>query len=137
MFAQIIPGPMLRYALLGDAVASGTTGVLLLGGANFLTQFLGMPVMFMRAIGAFLVVYALFVALVGTRSAPAKGAVWAIIGANTLWVIKSVLVLLGGWLEPTLLGTAFVIAQAVVVGAFAEAQFVGLRRSERPVPHLA
>ena len=42
----------------------------------------------------------------------------------------SIGLLVSGWVAPTALGYAFVIAQAIVVGVFAELQFVGLRRSE-------
>ena len=38
------------------------------------------------------------------------------------------MLLLSGWIEPTGLGYAFVIFQAVVVGVFAELQVMGLRR---------
>jgi hypothetical protein len=34
------------------------------------------------------------------------------------------------FVAPTLLGYAFVIAQAIVVGVFAELQFIGLRRHD-------
>ena len=46
-----------------------------------------------------------------------------------LWVAGSVGLLLGGFVAPTVLGYAFVIFQAVVVGVFAELQVMGLRRS--------
>ena len=39
-------------------------------------------------------------------------------------------VVLFGFVAPTLLGYAFVIAQAIVVGVFAELQFIGLRRQD-------
>jgi hypothetical protein len=45
-----------------------------------------------------------------------------------LWVAGSIGLLVSGWVAPTMLGTAFVTAQAVVVGVLAELQFVGLRR---------
>ena len=35
-----------------------------------------------------------------------------------------------GWIAPTVIGYAFIVFQAVVVGAFAELQYVGLRRTE-------
>jgi hypothetical protein len=56
--------------------------------------------------------------------------VQAIIALNVLWVAGSIGLLVSGWVAPTALGYAFVIAQAIVVGVFAELQFVGLRRSE-------
>ena len=56
-------------------------------------------------------------------------AVKAIIALNVLWVLGSVGLLVSGWVAPTVLGYAFVIVQAIVVGVFAELQFIGLRRT--------
>jgi hypothetical protein len=120
----------LRYALLADAVASGATGLLMIAGAGLLEGLLGLPTALMREAGLVLVPYVAFVAYVGTREAISRPAVQAIIAMNVLWVVGSVLVLVGGFVSPTVLGYAFVIAQAVVVGVFAELQFIGLRRSQ-------
>jgi len=120
----------LRYALLADAVASGATGLLLIAGADLLTGLLGLPVALMREAGLLLVPYVALVAFVGTREAISRPAVQAIIALNLLWVVGSMGLLMGGWVAPTALGTAFVIAQAVAVGVFAELQFIGLRRQD-------
>ena len=120
----------LRYALLADAVASGATGLLMIAGAGLLEGLLGLPTALMREAGLVLVPYVAFVAWVGTREAISRPAVQAIIAMNVLWVVGSVLVLVGGFVAPTVLGYAFVIAQAVVVGVFAELQFIGLRRQD-------
>ena len=118
----------LRYALLADAVASGATGLLMIAGADALTGLLGLPVALMREAGLVLVPYVALVAFVGTRATIARGAVQAIIALNVLWVLGSVAVLLAAPIAPTALGYAFVIAQAVAVGVFAELQVIGLRR---------
>jgi hypothetical protein len=120
----------LRYALLADAVASGATGLLLIAGADLLTGLLGLPVALMREAGLLLVPYVALVAFVGTRETISRPAVHAIIVLNVLWVAASIGLLMGGSVAPTALGTAFVIAQAVAVGVFAELQFVGLRRTQ-------
>ncbi|CAN1517677.1 hypothetical protein MCEMSEM23_00983 [Rhabdaerophilaceae bacterium] len=134
MATSFQPSPFLRYALVGDALASGATGLLLLGGAGFLTGLLGMPESLMRYAGLFLLPCAAAVAFVGTRETVSTGVIWAIIAVNALWVVESILLLLSGWVSPTLLGTAFVIAQALVVAAFAEAQFIGLHKSRSDMP---
>jgi hypothetical protein len=79
--------------------------------------------------GLVLVPYVAFVAWVGTRETISRPAVQAIIAMNVLWVIGSAVVLFA-FVAPTLLGYAFVIAQAIVVGVFAELQFIGLRRHD-------
>jgi len=136
--SKIHLSPFLRYAFLGDAVASGAMGLLTLGGAGLLAAPLGLPEMLLRMTGLILVPYAAAVAWLGTHPVGSRWAVWAVIAANVMWVVDSAILLLAGWVSPTSLGTAFVILQAVVVAGFAEAQFVGIRRAERTMtPALA
>jgi hypothetical protein len=120
----------LRLALLADAVASGATGLMMIAGAELLTGLLGLPVALMREAGLLLVPYVALVAFVGTRQAISHGAVRAIIALNVAWVAGSIGLLMSGIVAPTVLGYAFVIFQAVVVGVFAELQFIGLRRAQ-------
>jgi hypothetical protein len=119
---------LLRYALLADAIASGATGLLLIAGAGLLEGLLGLPAALMREAGLVLVPYVAFVAWVGTREAISRPAVQAVIAMNLLWVVGSVV--LFAFVAPNLLGYAFVIAQAIVVGLFAELQIIGLRRQQ-------
>lgn len=118
----------LRRALLIDAAASGATAVLLVAGAGLLDGLLGLPVALMREAGLILIPYVAFVAWVGTRETLSRGAVWTIIAANALWAVASFVVVFSGWVAPTALGYAFVIAQAVVVALLGELQYVGLKR---------
>jgi len=119
----------LRTVLLADAIASGATGLLMIAGAGLLDGLLGLPVALMREAGIVLIPYVAFVAWVGTREAISGSAVQAIIALNVLWVAASIGLMVSGWVAPTMLGTAFVIAQGAVVAVLAELQFVGLRRS--------
>jgi hypothetical protein len=131
MSSSFQPSTFLRYALIGDAVASGATGLLLTAGAGLLSGLLGLPQDLLFHAGLFLLPYAAAVAFIGTREAARRTAVWGVILLNGLWVIKSIALLLTGWVSPTTLGTAFVVAQAVVVLGFAEAQYIALRRTPR------
>jgi hypothetical protein len=124
-----LPANILRLSLIADAVASGATAVLLLAGASLLAGLLGLPADLMRYAGLALVPFVALVAFVGTRRDIPRGAVAAIIVLNFGWVIGSVALLVSGWVLPTLIGYAFVLAQAVAVGVFAELQWIGLRRS--------
>ncbi|WP_437627775.1 hypothetical protein [Sorangium sp. So ce1151] len=119
----------LRRALLADAIVSGATGLLMLAGAAPLAGFVGLPESLLRWSGASLLPFAAIVAWLGTRERPARAAVAGVVIANALWVIDSVLLLALGWVDPTALGYAFVLAQALVVALFAEAQALGLRRA--------
>ena len=133
MSMPLHPTRFLRLALLGDAIASGATGLLLAGGAAYLTNILGLPEPLMRNAGFFLLLYAAFVGYVGTRARLSTGMVWMIIIANTIWAVESIVLLVGGWVSPTMLGASFIVAQALVVAGFAEAQWLGLRKSNTRV----
>jgi hypothetical protein len=118
----------LRRVLLLDALASGATAVLLLVGAGYLDRFLGLPAGLLRGAGLILIPFVLFVGYVGLRDSHVRGAVWSIVAANVAWVAASLLLLVSGFVAPSILGYAFVIAQALAVGVLAELQVIGLRR---------
>jgi hypothetical protein len=128
--------PLLRLALLGDAAASGATGLLLAAAAAPLSGLLGLPEGLLLVAGLVLLPYAAAVAWLGSRAAPSRGLVRAVVAVNLVWVADSLLLLAFGpafaGLAPTALGVAFVLAQAAVVAGFAAAQWVALRRAEAP-----
>jgi hypothetical protein len=128
--STIHPSPFLRKSLMLDAVATGATALMLIAGAGLLEGLLGLPVALMREAGLILVPFVAFAAWVGTREAVSRGAVQAIIAANALWVAASIGLLVSGWVAPTALGYAFVIAQAAIVALFAELQYAGLKRPQ-------
>jgi len=121
----------LRLILLADAAASGATAALLVAGAGLLESLLGLPVGLMREAGLLLIPYVVLVVFVASRPSVAVAAVNAIITINAVWTAASVLLLASGFVSPTLLGVAFVLAQAVAVGAFAVMQYVCLRQAAR------
>lgn len=120
--------PFLRRVLLADAIVSGATGLLLFLGATLLAEMLQLPASLLRPAGLFLLPYGALVAFIATRDTPPRTAVWAIIVANALWALDSLVLLVSGWVAPNGVGYAFVIAQAIIVAAFAETQYLGLRQ---------
>lgn len=120
--------PFLRLVLLGDAIASGATGLLMFAGAAPLAGLLELPEVVLRGAGLVLLPYAVAVAIIGLRRTAPRFALWAIIAINALWVVESFALLASGWIAPNSLGTAFVVFQAIVVAGFAAAQAIGLRR---------
>ena len=76
--------------------------------------------------------FALLVWLAARSEHPSRSAVLAIIVVNAFWVVDSFVLLASGWVAPNGLGIAFVVAQAIAVGALAGAQAIGLRGSRRP-----
>jgi hypothetical protein len=120
---------LLRYALTADAVASGAMALLMIAAAAPLSGLLGLPQQLLTIAGLILVPWTAMVAYLATRAEPNPGGVWAVILINLAWVAASAFILFGGVVSPTLLGFAFVVAQAIAVLAFADFQFFGLRNT--------
>jgi hypothetical protein len=127
----------LRRALLADAVISGATGVLLVAAAGLADELLGLPASLLRFAGLALFPFVAVVFWLAARETPPQAGVVAVIAANILWAACSILLLFTGWIAPTGLGVAFVVAQALVVAVFAELQITGLRRPSASVGALA
>ena len=118
---------LLRNALVADAVITGATGLAMFLGAGLLASLFGLPDVLLRYAGLSLIPFAAFVAVMAARDRVSRPAVLAIIIANALWVVDSLLLLLTGWVQPSLLGYIFVIGQAAIVAGFAEVQHMGLK----------
>ena len=127
---MINPSVFLRRAIQGDAIITGAMAVLLAAAAGLLGPLLNLPESFLREVGIFLIVYAALVGFLGSREEMPKLAVWAVIAANAIWTVDSIALLFTIWVQPNLLGQAFVIAQAASVAVIAELQYMGLKRSE-------
>ena len=125
---------LLRFALLADAAATAATGLLLVVASGALEALLGIPATLLRYAGLVFLPYAAFVGYLGTRPRVARGVIWAVIAANAAWAIDSALLLAWGWIEPTMLGYVFIIAQALIVAGLAEFQYLGLRQSSAAGP---
>jgi hypothetical protein len=126
---MINPSLFLRRAILADAIFSGASALLLSVGATELGPLLGLPEALLRETGLFLIAYAALVGWLGTRPSMPKALVVVVITGNAAWTLASIGLLFSGAVTPNLLGEAFVAAQAIAVGALAELQYIGLRRS--------
>ena len=129
----IHPSPLLRQALLADSATSAAFGLLMLLAAGPMSALLGLPETLLRVSGVVLLPYAAFIGWLGIRERIQKPVAWAVVLGNALWAADSLLLLVSGWVQPTSAGTAFVVAQALVVLMYAEFQYVGLRRSTEAV----
>jgi hypothetical protein len=130
---MINPSVFLRRAILADAIFSGVSAVLLTFGAGALAPLLNLPEPLLLETGLFLIAYAALVGWLGTRQSMPKALVMIVIAGNAAWTLASIALLFSGAVTPNLLGEAFVAAQAIVVGALAELQYIGLRRSSGAV----
>ena len=114
---------LLRDVMRLDAAVTGANGVAYLALAGPLEDLLGLSAPLLRGVGAFLVVFALFVAVLGTRVP------LAVIGANIAWAAGSIVAAIAGWGSPETVGTVWIVLQAITVGAYAELGLLGLRRA--------
>jgi hypothetical protein len=69
-----------------------------------------------------------FIAFVATRRTLSAAGVWLVIVGNVGWIAASFWLLLGGVINPTVLGYALVAVQALAVAALSGLEYVGLRR---------
>lgn len=126
---------LLRGALKLDAAASGAVGVLMLLAAGMVVgderpfvNLLGTPVALLAPAGLFLVAFAAFVWISGTRRRVGSPAARTVVAINALWVLASVAVVAAGAFPLTALGVLFVLVQAAAVALFAVMQSIGLQR---------
>ncbi|MDI3417336.1 hypothetical protein [Streptomyces luteolus] len=116
----------LRRLLALDAVVTGANGLAYAAVSGPLGRLLGVDSGLLLALGVGLVLYAAGVGLLASRSRPPVLAVNAVVDINTVWALLS-LVALAAWLEPSAAGAVWIPVQALVVAAFAVAQYVALR----------
>ena len=126
---MMIPSIFLRRALAADAIFSGAGAVIFTLGAGELAPLFELPEALLRETGLFLIVYAAFVGWLGMRESMPRILVGLVVVGNAAWTLASIALLFSGEVTPNLFGEAVVAAQAIVVGALAELQFIGLRRS--------
>ncbi|MFJ2015091.1 hypothetical protein ACIQJ8_31885 [Streptomyces globisporus] len=116
-----------RLALKLDGVATGLNGIAYLALATVLDSFFGVPTAVQYPVGAFLL-YAVGVLVIGTRKEISRTGLMAVIVANLLWVVLSLVVVVSGVLSPTGVGAVWIVLQGLTVGGFAMLQCIGLKR---------
>jgi len=121
----------LRRVLALDAVLSAVMGVVMMLAVTPLSSLLGLPASLLTWAGLSLLPFAAFAGWLATRELLPRAGVWVIVVCNAFWAVDSIVMLVSGWLDPTFLGKAFVVFQALVVALLAELQLFGLRRSRR------
>jgi hypothetical protein len=118
----------LRRVLAVDAIGGIGMGLLIAATAPALSGLTRLPVALLYGAAAILLPLGAFIAWLARHPALPRAAVWGVIAINVIWVIESVAVLLLGWVQPTVVGHAFVLAQAAFVALLAELEYIGLRR---------
>lgn len=128
---MIAQSTFLRRVMAFDTVTCLGAGALLAFGGATLENVTGLPTAISQPAGVFLFAWAALVAAIGLRQNVNGGLVWLVIVGNAIWTLESLMMLALGWVEPTQIGVAFVVAQALGVAGIAQLQYMGLRRSTR------
>ncbi len=116
----------LSRVLMADALVSGAAGVVMIVGGSFLAPLLNLPAALLQIAGLSLLPWFIALIALARQASVSRGALLIVIAVNAAWVIGSIAVLLV--FQPSMFGYAFVIAQAVAVGVFAELQIIALKR---------
>ncbi|KQV21277.1 MULTISPECIES: hypothetical protein [unclassified Kitasatospora] len=123
----------LRKVLALDAVVTGGNGLAYLAFSGPLGELLGIDRMVLLDIGAFLLLFGAGVGFLASRREPSALAVKALVDANVVWSVLSIVAMVVRF-EPSTAGLVWIPMQAATVAGFAALQWLALRpaaRSER------
>jgi hypothetical protein len=126
-----VRSPFLRAVIAVDAAACGLMGAAFAFDAGWLAEPLGLSPALMQPVGLFLLPYAAVLAWLASRPALPRLVVWTLVGFNVLWAAESIGLVALGWVQPTTLGLAVVVGQAVAALVVAELQYLALRRARQ------
>ena len=119
---------LLRLALRGNATFSTLSGLSFLVASGAIAAFLGdVPAAEVTSVGASLLLFAIALVWLASRSEIPPALVTAVIVADLAWVLGTVVVVFAGVF--TRGGAVAAVMVANVVLAFAVLQWVGLRRT--------
>ncbi|MFJ5832627.1 hypothetical protein [Streptomyces sp. NPDC093089] len=124
------PEVAVRRFLALDAVVTGANGIAYVAASGPLGELLGVDAGLLFELGLFLTAFAAGVAWLASRRRPAALAVKAVVDANVVWAVLSVVALVA-WLEPTAAGLLWTPMQAAAVAGFAGLQWAALRAASR------
>lgn len=118
---------LLRFALRADATLTAAAGLLVAIFANPLSGLTGFTATQEWLIGAGFVAYgALLYGLAALDDLRVPG--MAVVAGNVLFTVLAVVTVAAGWLPLTGFGIALTLATGVLTLAFADLQYLGVRR---------
>jgi hypothetical protein len=127
-FRLIFSSPgFLRNVLRVDALSCVACGLLQLVFPVQMAELLRLPGPLLAYTGEFLLAYAALVIFISTRQPIPRMFVGLMVAGNLGWAAACVLLLISGTVQPTALGMAYVLLQALTVAVLAELQYFGLR----------
>jgi hypothetical protein len=125
----IQPSPLLKYALLADAVACAPLALLQVTMPDWLARHTAIPSGLLTGSGAFLLLYTALLLVLASRPVLWKSMINLIIAGNVGWAVACLDLILAGPFAHTTLGTAYLIVQLLAVLVFATLEWRGLRAS--------
>jgi hypothetical protein len=120
----------LKLVLTADALSCLGMGAVLTAAAAPLADLFGLAGGLVSGAGLALLPVGLFILIVARRETVAPIFVYAIIAGNALWIAES-LVLAANAPRITIMGTAFVLAQAAIVAFLTAMETTGMMRSRQ------
>ncbi|HTU11899.1 MAG TPA: hypothetical protein VMG08_13495 [Allosphingosinicella sp.] len=117
----------LRRILALDSLSCLGMGLLLALGAASLAPLFGLPETLLRFAGLALLPVGAFMGWLASRPMPPRALVLVVILGNLAWTAESFITL--GQVQPTALGAAFVVAQALAVLGLTILEYVGIRKA--------
>jgi hypothetical protein len=125
--------PLLKKVLIVDAAAGLGAGALMMMGSSFLASLLALPQDLLFWAGVALLGCVALIATMAFRAVIPRFLLLDLALINAVWAAASLAILALGLVQPNLLGYAFVVAQALLVGGLAAVQFAFLRRGAEAV----
>lgn len=121
--------PSLRNALRLDAVVSGAAGLLMVVGGGLLAAPLALPQPLLFWAGLAFLPWCAALLWAAARESLPRLVVVDVIGLNALFVAICAVLPFSGLIAPSLLGTAFILAQGAVVAVFVAMQYAAAREA--------
>ncbi|OMI40301.1 hypothetical protein [Streptomyces sparsogenes] len=122
---------LLRTSLRVDSWATAAFGAVMLAGATWLRDPLGLPVALSVVLGIVMLAGGAVLALIARYPRIPVGAAAAVVVVNSLSCLGMVALACTDVVALTGFGRAFMVVGAVAVAVFGELEFVGLRRARR------
>ena len=119
----------LRNVLRADALSCIACGLLQVVFTSQMVELLNLPRALVAYSGEFLLAYGAAVAFISTRTPLPRPVVVLQVVGNLGWGVACIVLLFAGKLEPSILGTTYVVVQALTVVVLAALQYLGLRRA--------
>ena len=121
----------LPRVMWADAASCAATGVLQLAFAQPLADLTGLPPALLAGTGIFLLAYALAAGWMARRQPVPRTLIGLVAVGNLAWAVACAALVFGSSLVLSGWGEAWVAAQAVVVLALADLQWIGLRATRQ------